>query len=53
MSDAYFQEVSAKYPVATLPWKQRLCQWGMKHRLFFFCYFLLIIFNKIRKNQYK
>lgn len=53
MSDAYFQEVSAKYPISILPWKQRLCQWGMKHQLFFFCYFTIIIFDKIRRNQYK
>lgn len=53
VSSEFFQDVKKSYPIRILPIKQRVCLWTMLHKCFWLTYLIIIVFSKIRKNEYR
>lgn len=53
VNSEFFQNVKKSYPVSILPFKQKVCLWTMLHKYFWLSYLIIVIFSKIRKNEYR
>lgn len=53
VNSEFFQDVKKSYPISILPVKQKVCLWAMLHKCFWLTYLIIVIFSKIRKNEYR